>query len=103
MIEMTRKDTRNLASSLCKPLIRLGYCDLQRLVAKGDCIASNFGIYGWNWSLYSFDSCLVCTGYRNLTGEALTTAQYEKAEKLINSFEFIDKEKAEEIWESILN
>ena len=71
MKNMARKDLREYADHRGKKLIRAGYCELQYSTKFAIELGHNYGIYGWNWTAYEFDTCIICTGYRNLTGKPI--------------------------------
>lgn len=64
---MTRKELYRFGGRV----LRVGYCDLAELLRGVDKIGSNGGVYGWNWSAYNLGGVVICTGYRNLTGETV--------------------------------
>lgn len=66
---MTRKELNRIRGQV--NTVKSGYCSFSNLPyiekEKYICIGSNYGIYGWNWSVYlnTKDSILIIDGYRN--------------------------------------
>ena len=76
-------------------IIRGGYCEFQTLCRAAGVreVGSASGLYGWNWTAYEFETSegvpiIVCTGYRDMTGERLTGLEkYEQnARKIWNNY-----------------
>lgn len=44
--------------------IKVGYCDLQRLLSCENPTAYTCGTYGWNADVYTFGDTAIVTGYR---------------------------------------
>lgn len=66
---MTRKDLNDNFSKV----LRIGYCDLQKLTPYCKKIGYNAGIYGWNWNAFMLNyDVAICTGYRSLTGDNIS-------------------------------
>lgn len=66
--------------------IKLGYCELQSLLAQFSPIAYTSGMYGWNADIYQFGNYYICTGYRpfgKINPDLKTVQKYnKKADKL---------------------
>ena len=72
-----------------------GYCEFQTLCRASGVreVGNASGLYGWNWTAYEFETSegvpvVVCTGYRDMTGEKLTGLEkYEqKARKIWENY-----------------
>ena len=55
--------TRKQAEHLFKPLIGAGYCE-DPIWSKGEHIAYNRGMYGWNWDIIKYKGKFYVAGYR---------------------------------------
>ncbi len=66
-IEMTRKDVRESFSRV--------FCgDIGEMKLYLEKVGYNYGVYGWNFSVFRAGSVAIVTGYRNLIGEPLPPA-----------------------------
>lgn len=70
-MKATRKDLVNFCKLKGKALVSGGYCEFQDVTDLGTPLFQNFGLYGWNWTAYEFETCVICTGYRNTVGTRL--------------------------------
>lgn len=59
---MIKKITRNELKN--KPVIKIGYCAAQNMLAYSERIGYMSGVYGWNCDVYDFDGAYILTGYR---------------------------------------
>lgn len=63
-------------------IIKIGYCDAQRLLANESPIAYNYGINGWQYDFYDIDGIGICTGYapfgQNTKEDYKLVDEYEK-------------------------
>lgn len=74
-MKATRKDLVNYCKLRGKALVSGGYCEFQDVTDFGTPLFQNFGLYGWNWTAYEFDTCVICTGYRNTIGMRLKNSK----------------------------
>lgn len=83
---MKFKTTSKQLKERFRKVIRLGYCQAQRLFPERMAQFYNAGVYGWNYDGIVVDNVLIVTGYRNLFGimpdYELVKEYEEKAEKL---------------------
>lgn len=100
-MEATKKDLINYCSSRGKKLISASYCEFQDVTNFGIPTFQNFGLYGWNWTAYEFDTCVICTGYRNTVGHKIDFKKSDefdkKVENIFLSPDFSYDEKREKI------
>lgn len=82
------KMTNAQLNGISKKIIRIGYCGAQNLLTGVNEFAYNSGVYGWNWDAYDIGGgVVVCTGYRNLTGETVKYSDLEeRAEKIRGNY-----------------
>lgn len=82
-MNITRKDLYKVA----KIVVQVGAWGVQHLVRNAQKIGYNIGIYGHNWDAYNIGGgVVVCTGFRNLTGQnvnALARKYDEKAREIL--------------------
>ena len=67
-------------------IVRVGYCDLQDLLRGVDPFAYTCGVYGWDADFYNIDGVCICTGYRSLVGDNISSdiiKKYQKKAKAI--------------------
>lgn len=85
---MTRAEARFFAKATGKPLYYTGYANLQHLTKFAIELGYNYGVYGWNWTAYSFPDFILITGYRNLCGTELKEVEKfdEKASEIIHNY-----------------
>lgn len=74
-MKATKKDLVNYCKMRGKALISGSYCEFQDVTDFGTPLFENFGIYGWNWTAFEFDTCVICTGYRNTVGVRLKNSK----------------------------
>lgn len=101
----TKKDLVNFCKLRGKTLISGGYCEFQDVTSFGTPLFQNFGVYGWNWTSYEFDTCVICTGYRNTVGTRLKNSKEfnENAHKIYYNRYLSYEEKREKILEMLKN
>lgn len=58
MKKITRNELKN------KPVIKIGYCAAQNMLAYSERIGYMSGVYGWNCDVYDFGFAYILTGYR---------------------------------------
>lgn len=46
-----------------KPVIKVGYCQLQTLLDTSSAFAYSSGVYGWACDFYEFKDAIISTGY----------------------------------------
>lgn len=85
---MSRNDVRSFARAVGKPLFYTGYANLQHLTKYAKELGYNYGIYGWNWTAYSFPDFVLVTGYRNLCGTEMKEAEKfdKEASEIIHEY-----------------
>lgn len=49
--------------------VSIGYCDAWYLLKFQNPEFYHAGIYGWDFDVYTFNDCVICTGYRSTIGE----------------------------------
>ena len=58
MKKISRNELKN------KPVIKVGYCAAQNMLAYSERIGYMSGAYGWNCDVYDFGTAYILTGYR---------------------------------------
>lgn len=77
-IKVTRKELEN---TFCN-IYCCGYCELEYTLRFAKCFGYNYGIYGWNYSVYMVDpDTIIITGYRGMFGKRIPFELTEKTEK----------------------
>lgn len=74
-MKVTRKDLVNYCKLRGKTLVSGEYCEFQDVTDFGTPLFQNFGLYGWNWTAYEFEDCVICTGYINTVGSRLKNSK----------------------------
>lgn len=65
---MKFKTTAKAVKENYATILRVGYCELQRLLRDENPVAYSAGTYGWNFDLYDVSGVAICTGYRGMPG-----------------------------------
>lgn len=94
---MTRRELREYAARVGKPLYCVPYATTQTLDRYAVKIGYNSGVYGWNWDAYEYPNMVLCTGYRNLTGTDLNESYMVQLDtvfrKIVSMLETWDKQR----------
>lgn len=77
---MTRTDVRNMAAWTGKPVLDIGYCEMQNMLWGVERVGYACGVYGWNYDVFSVPGAIICTGYRAMPGRrpAVDARPYER-------------------------
>lgn len=65
---MKFKTTTKAIKAGYSKIFKVGYCELNSLLACREPVAYTCGIYGWNYDVYNVGSVAICTGYRGMPG-----------------------------------
>lgn len=86
---MEFKTTRKEMERNFKRIIKIGYCQVNRLLSFEKADAYTAGAYGWNADIYLFDGVAIVTGYRpfgNIIPRQETIKEFNnRADELLKS------------------
>lgn len=93
---MKLKATKKEILNGYKPVIKVGYCQIQTLLNTSQAFAYSCGVYGWSCDYYDFKDAIISTGYAPVGKPAPfeICKKYEKqAEEITMKYWKIDEQK----------